>query len=211
MKFSLKILESESQIQKSILEALLPSSKKFMNASISKIKAELPYVVYTAIASRPEYNSLISGQLRLEFGIPDAGMRVSSIIDSWISNIVYQYNEPAIVGKKIKSSFSAELIKVDFADVLGMPEANVVDAVNNYSLPWLKWLLLDGSAIIVKKHEVFFGPNIRSRTGGAIMKSSNSSWRVPSEYAGTISNNWITRAIEDASTDIEKLLEKAFL
>jgi hypothetical protein len=211
MKFSLKLLESDSQIQQMILQALIPSSKKLMNSSIARIKAELPYLVYTAIASRAEYNSLVGGQLRLEFGIPDAGIKVSSIIDAWISNIIYNYNEPVITGKKIKGSFSAELIRVDFADVLKMSEANVVDLVNGYSLPWLKWLLLDGSATIVPRHDVVFGPNQRSRTGGAIMKSSASGWKVPSEYSGTISDNWITRAIDDAATDIEKLLEKAFV
>ena len=64
-----------------------------------------------------------------------------------------------------------------------------------------------------KDYEVLLGPNPRSRTGMAIMVSSNSDYRLPAKFAGTESNNWVYRAISkiDDSTMqniVQKALEK---
>jgi hypothetical protein len=77
-------------------------------------------------------------------------------------------------------------------------------------LPWLQWLLLEGNATIVRNYTVSFGPNRFSRTGFALMRPSLQSWKVPSEFAGTINDNWITRAIDGAESNIQKLLDGAF-
>lgn len=207
MKFQFSIKESKQEIENKILKALLPDCKKFMNSSIAIIKSDLPGILYNAITSRPEYFSLISGNLRLELGIPDAESKVASLINTWISNIEYEYSKPIISGNKIISVFSANFVKTDFSDVINSSEAYVIES--NYNLPWLKWLLLDGSATIVPRHDVVFGPNPNSRTGGAVMRPSDAGWKVPAEYAGTISDNWITRAIGDASSDIQQLLTRA--
>jgi hypothetical protein len=45
-----------------------------------------------------------------------------------------------------------------------------------------------------------------------MISSEKQNWRVPSEFAGTVNNNWITRAIDRLDpillNDIEKELEK---
>lgn len=208
MRFNIKILESENEIRLMIMKALLPSCDEFMTDVISGIKAELPNIISNAVLSRPEYMSLINGTLRLELGIPDASVKVANMINVWISNIVYTYTKPSIVGNKIKTSFSAQLIKSDFSDILGLPEATVADTARGYNLPWFQWLVLDGLKTIVPNHNVVFGPNRRSRTGGAIMRVSSNGWRVPAEFKGTITDNWITRAIDDAESEIKNLLTR---
>jgi len=209
MRLGLKILESESQIQKSILAAMLPDCIAFMRNVISNLKNTIPYVVSEGIYKTPEYQSLIGGSLRLEFGIPDANTKVAELIEFWISHMQFTYSPPVITGSKIKSSFSIEMIKADFSDVLGSDAANVIDSARGYSLNWLEWLVLDGSKIIVPKYDVVVGPNTRSRTGLALMRVSNNNWRVPPEFAGTITDNWITRAIDSVSQDIMDTLEGA--
>lgn len=209
MKLGIKILESEKEIQKSILSALLPDCIKLMRNVITNLKNTVPYVVAEGIYNSPEYQSLIGGSLRLEFGIPNANSKIAELIDFWINNMQFTYNPPVISGSKIKSSFSIEMIKADFSDVLGADAAQVIDLSRGYSLPWLEWLVLDGSKIIVPKYDVVIGPNPRSRTGLALMRESTNNWRVPPEYAGTISDNWITRAIDSVSTDIMDTLEGA--
>lgn len=211
MKLGLKILESNSQIQKSILMALLPECIAFMKHSMNQLKATIPEIVAQSIYNRPEYQSLVGGTLRLELGIPDANAKIAELIQIWINNIEFVYNPPVISGSKIKSSFAVNMIKVDFSDVLGTDAAHVRDNIRGYSLPWLEWLLLDGSKAIVPGYDVVLGPNLRSRTGLALMRISNSDWRVPSEFAGTIGDNWITRAIDDASGDIMTALERSLL
>jgi hypothetical protein len=209
MNFTLKILENNQVIQKNILTALLPEVSKYMNKAIASIKRELPFIVGEAIMSEPEYSSLLSGQLKFELGIPDAGSKISNLINIWISNMVVDYKSPTLTNSSIRSSFSAKLIRTNFSDVLGTDDAYVNDSLRGYSLPWLEWLLLDGNAIVVPNYEVVMGSNPRSRTGSAVMKISSDSWKVPDQFSGTISDNWITRAISNSQDKIQKLLERA--
>jgi hypothetical protein len=209
MNFSLKVLENSQVIQKSILIALLPEANKYMDKAISIIKKDLPNIVSEAITSEPEYFSLLSGQLKFELGIPDASSKIYSLINMWISNMVIDYNPPTMTNSSIRSSFSAKLIRANFSDVLGTDETYINDSLRGYSLPWLEWLLLDGNAIIIPNYDVVMGSNPRSRTGSAVMRGSTSSWKVPDQFSGTISDNWITRAISNSQDKIQKLLERA--
>lgn len=210
MKFSFKILESDKQISNSILQALLPEIDNFLKKSLSNIKKTLPLLIRQIIQNTPEYNSLIGGQLQYEFGIPDPNNQLATIIDIWSNNVFTEYTGPTVSTNKIKASFSVSLIRSDFNDVLSSDAAFVIDNLRAYQLPWLEWLLLEGNKTIVKKQEVVLGPNKFSRTGYALMRSSNKSWKVPSEFAGTIRDNWITRAIDNSESEINELLDKAF-
>jgi hypothetical protein len=209
MKLSLKILESNKDIYSSILNALLPMIEDFMEKSSLKIKKEIPLVVQNSILNSPEYSALVAGQLRYEFGIPDASAKINNLLNHWINNMDVNYTKPMISNNKIKSSFSINMINADFSDILYKDFSFVIDNKNGYSLPWLRWLLLEGKAILVSKYEVVFGPNKNSRTGFAVMTPSTRSWKVPSIYSGTESDNWITRSIDSAKDQIYSILEKS--
>lgn len=208
MRFGLKLIESNDQITKEILNALLPDVTKHMNKMIVYIKQNLPDIVSNAITSSPEYESLVGGQLKYELGLVDADSKIEGLLDIWMNNIEYLYEPPSIMGSRIKGSFSANMIKIDFRDVIYTQFAEMQDTIRGYSLPWLQWLLLDGNANIVDNYSVVMGPNRRSRTGNAIMKMGGS-WRVPPQFAGTINDNWITRALDSAQGEIQQLLDKA--
>ena len=210
MRISLTLLENNADISNKILKALLPEVTKYMDSSINSVKLELPGIIRQSIINSPEYNSIMSGELRYEFGIPDPGAKLAGLLDIWSSNIQYSYIKPTINNNQIRSSFSANTIRADYADVLYTDYALVIDSTRGYSLPWLEWLLLEGNKTIISKYEVVLGSNKFSRTGNALMKPSNKSWKVPSIYSGTASDNWITRAIDNASDQINNLLNKAF-
>lgn len=210
MNISLRLLESDQEINKEILNALLPEVINYMNNGVSTIKRELPNIIKTAIENTPEYSSILSGKLKYEFGIPDSSIKLNNLIDIWIENIRYPYMKPTIMGNKIKSTFEVNAIRVDFAEVLYSNDALVIDNIRGYNLPWLEWLLLEGNKTIISKQEVVIGPNNFSRTGNAIMRDSNKSWKVPSEFSGTVTNNWITRAIDGVEGNIQSLLDRAF-
>jgi hypothetical protein len=40
--------------------------------------------------------------------------------------------------------------------------------------------------------------------------SVGANWRVPAMYAGTISNNWVTRAIANIDDDITTIIQNEF-
>lgn len=210
MNINLKIIETDQQINKEILNALLPEVTNFMNNGVNTIKKELPAILQNAIVNTPEYSSILNGKLKYEFGIPDSNVKLNNLVDLWIENIKYPYMKPTIIGNKIKSSFEVNAVRVDFAEVLYSDNALVIDNIRGYNLPWLEWLLLEGNKTIISKQEVVIGPNKFSRTGNALMRDSNKSWKVPSEFSGTVTNNWITRAIDGVEGNIQSLLDRAF-
>jgi hypothetical protein len=210
MRFSLKLIENTEEISNKILQALLSDVTKYMDNGISIIKNQLPQIIRNSLTNSSEYSSLLNGELRYEFGIPDPGVKLAGLLDIWCDNIQYSSMKPTIVSNKIKAIFTANTIRIDYADVLYTDYALVIDSTRGYSLPWLEWLLLEGNKTIIDKYEVIIGPNQYSRTGNALMKPSNKPWKVPSTYAGTASDNWITRAIDSVTDDIENLLKKAF-
>lgn len=209
MNISIKLSDSNSEIYKKILDALLPQITQYMNGVVQKLKFEISPIIEQAIRNSPEYEAILVGKLKYELGIPDPSVKLEGLIDIWLNSIEYNYNKPIISNNKIKSSFSVNMIRVDFSDVLSTDFAKVVDTIRGYELPWLQWLLLDGTKTIISDYEVLFGQNRASRTGFAIMTPSNNSWRVPSNYAGTIGDNWITRAIDSASPQIQNILDNA--
>lgn len=212
MRLKLTVTEPTALITKNILKAFLPEITKNVSKGITIIKSELPLLVNKAVTTSPEYQQLIGGTLKLELGIPNASTKIAGLISTWSSSINYRYVLPKISGNKIISVFSANVFKSDFSDVLGTEYAQVADSLRGYSLPWLEWLLLKGNAPIIRDHQVVFGYNKRSRTGQAIMRvNTKKSWSVPSPYSGTISDNWITRSINNISPDINNLLDRAFL
>lgn len=210
LNFSLKILENDKQIISNILEALVPEVDNYLKKALKNIRNSLPETIRNALYTTPEYKSLIGGQLQYEFGIPNPTSAITNIIGIWSNNIVVTYNSPTISNSRIKASFSVSMIRSDYADVLSSDDALVIDNLRGYQLPWLEWLLLEGNRTIISKYQVQLGPSRSSRTGYAVMKPSNKSWKVPSEFAGTTTNNWITRAIDGAENQIEQLIDKAF-
>jgi hypothetical protein len=212
MKLSLKIIEKSLDIQDSIAKALLPQSRQTMNKAIKTIRDSLPNIVNKYIINSPEYASLIGGILKYELGIPDASNKISGLLDIWSKNIDFKYNPPKIIRSQVRASFSASMIRINFEDVLFTDFAVVRDSLRGYNLPWLQWLLLEGNSTIIEDYQIVFGPNQASRTGNAIMRKNTSRyWKVPSLFSGTISDNWITRAIRDAQPEIQALLDKVLL
>lgn len=208
MKITFRLVDSDSDIQKQILNLLKDTMDKAFKQSLPKIKHRVKQEVKDAIVTEPEYQSLIGGKLKYEFGIPSS-QKIESIIDIWINNITINYSGIKIGGRGLSGSLSLGMIRSSYDDVLANDGATVVDSQSGAVLPWLEWLLLYGGKIIVRDYKVQIAPNSRSRTGMAIMvQSGGSNWRVPPEFAGTASNNWITRALDKIDSKITDILEE---
>jgi len=204
----LKLEETESQISKKILEALLPQIDSYLNKIFNKVSVQIKDTVIQSIKSAPEYSALLYGQLKAEFGLPDSESRVNSIINFW-ENITVEYKNTKISRGSLSGGFKISMIKRDFTDVLSTNDAVFITEKGD-ALNWLEWLLLFGNKTIIKDYNVQLGPNPRSRTGMAIMQGAVSGkWSVPNSYSGTINNNWITRAIDSADASINNILLKA--
>lgn len=205
---TIDILESNEQISKNILKALLPEVNKFLKKSFSKCEKTIPDIVITAIKSSRTYDSLTSsnGTLRLHFGLSNSQSAVDSIVKA-LDNIVLDYKKPSIKGNQITGGFSLSMVRSDYSDIINLPAAKVKTAKGEV-LDWLQWLLLFGDKTIIKNYEVKIGNNKRSRTGGAVMVKGGR-WGVPPEFAGTIKKNWITEAIDSIEDQVQNLLAKS--
>lgn len=208
MQFSIQIIETDKQISQKMIKALIPEADKFMRKCSQQTQKQLPGILRQAIMSSPTYAELIGGKLRYELGIPDPIPKLEGLITIWTDNIDVNYVKPTMIGSdKIFAFFSVSLVRSDYTDVLGSNYALVYDQKGGYNLPWLQWLLFNGTQPIISTAKVKFGKG--GRTGGAIMVSGGS-WSVPLAHAGSQEDNWITRAIDQASPEIENFLKGIF-
>lgn len=208
MNINLKLLESNAEITNLILSAMKDSLNNCFANAVKNLQISIPSQVKNAIISQPEYQSLISGKLKYEFGIPDSAGAINSIVDIWINNITINSIPITMGSNSLRGGFSINMIRDDYSDVLGSNSATVTDTKSSAVLPWLEWLLLHGGKIIIKNYRVQMGPSPNSRTGMAIMVSSKENWRVPPEFAGSKDNNWITRSLSKLETIIPKLIQE---
>jgi len=208
MRFSLKLLETDSQFRKLALEQLSKEVKKVLDSAIPQIKNSVQNLIKQNIMSEPEYSSLTSsqGKLRLEFGI-DNTMMVDMAIDNIVNTVNITLKPVKIANVSLTGGFLLTAIESDELQMISKSFAQMTE--KGVSLEWLRWLLFEGASPIVRGYDVSFSNNNPySRTGGAVMvKVGRKSWRVPPEYIGTVKNNWITRAIDKTDEAITKIIQ----
>ena len=195
MNISLQLLDSNSSVQKKILQSLAVELRGVFTKASEKIKKQLQTMVKEAIESQGEYQSLLRGELKDELGIPNPASRVNAIVDAWINNVEVNTRPVSVSGSGLKGGIFIGMIKQDYSDVLGMDQATIVDQKTGSVIPWLYWLLLGGGDILVRDYTIKIGPSKRSRTGNAVMVKSPKNWRMPAKYVGVADNNWVYRAI----------------
>lgn len=199
------LTQSNETIQKNILKALKPDVDKYFESVFNTIKNQLSNIVIEAIKASPEYDSLLNGNLKAEFGLPDSSARVNNILDFW-KNINFSYKKVAVKGGALEAGFTLNMIRSDYSDVFSLESASFTTEKGS-TLNWLEWLLLFGKKTIIKDYTVVLGPSRRSRTGMALMRGVKSGkWSVPTEFAGTQNNNWITRSIDSVDDQVHSLL-----
>ena len=207
LKFSLNLVESDTQIKKMILDALAQDLNDTLRKSLPAINQAIKDLVQDALKKEPEYASLKSGQLRAEFGIKDPA-DVDKVIDAMTAAAKITLVPVKITQMGVSGGFKYTMLKADDLDgVIFTDIASVMDD-KGYYLPWLKWLLYDGGKPLVKKFRVKMGANSNSRSGMAIMVKSKSNWRVPPQFAGSISSNWVTRSVDKLDKEITSTIQK---
>lgn len=209
MKLSLNLLESDSYIKDQILKSLVKRVEPALQKTAQKSSIKIQQLLSDALKQEPEYSSLISGQLYLEFGIPEVSA-VDNIVQKLAETATIKVESVTIKSNGLGGGLTLNALeRTNMGGLINDINALVVDP-KGYSLPWLQWLLYEGNKPIIRNYEVKIGPNSNSRTGMAIMIESNKNWRVPPSFAGTINNNWITRAVDRVSNTVPKIIRENF-
>mgnify|MGYP007071595672 CR=1 FL=1 len=203
----IKILETDNQIANLILDAMAGEINKALSKGAIKIERDVRNIVRAAITAQPEWGSLLTGRLRSEFGLPDSQERLNTILKIW-SNSIVVYPVPAKrVAGRLKGGLRIDMIAGNFEDVISVPEAYFVTE-KGVTLNWLEWLLKFGDRAIIRDYTIGVNPK-RSRTGTDVMvKHVGKRWSVPPEFAGTINDNFLTRALDSIQGQITDIVEK---
>ena len=200
-----------SKIEEMVLRAAVAELNARIPRVVNDIRNDISYKLKKVFVYAPEYESLITGDLGQHFGIPssEAASKLDAIINKLADDIQVSFTKFVVRGGGIGGGIKVSIIDADLKDILSMSDGDIrTDKGQN--LPWLEWLLIEGDKIIIRDYEIKFGSFANSRAGGAIMSmSSGGIWRVPPQFSGTINDNWITRAIDNASTYLENLINAA--
>lgn len=195
---------SNARRERAILEKIVRQAQKEFSKKSREIKYRISPVVYNAIYNSPEMSSVRSGSLRFAFGLVSdpTTMIANAIADS----CKVSANDIKLSGNKIVGGITVNIQPQDYLNVLQIPQAfNVIE--DGSKLPWLEWLTLYGSQIIIIDFGVKYGSGL-GRTGGAIMTTGARPFRVDPTFAGDKDNNFITRAIEKAVPEISKKIQE---
>ncbi len=211
MNISLKILESNQQITKSILQILQKELSKTISKAIPFIQQKIVESLKQALKQEPEYASLLAGKLKAELGLPNS-ISIDSIVEQLANTTTVTAKPISIVSSGLSGGILIRAIQSDnISNIIFSDQAYVVD-IKGYSMPWLEWLLLKGNeTAIVKQYDVKYGSYPTSRSGMAVMVKSDQNWRVPPEFKGTADDNWTTRAISRIDTEITKIIEQEII
>ena len=150
-----------------------------------------------------------TGSLNAEVGLPvgQAARAADSIVEAVLESLDVQFKK---FDNNLSGGLSIGIQPEDFQNILGIGEATIITE-KGQKLDWLRWLLESGSRIIIRDYELEYGRykgRSRSGTGAIMVKRGAKGWKMPSQYAGTIHDNFVTRAFEGREDDIARIVEK---
>ena len=205
-------IEKPEITERKAIKALRKRVNVILAAASVQIERKVRKFLVKAIQDTPEYLSIGSGKLQVEFGLPDGRQRIDDILDLWARSIFIKITPVRIIKGQFRASLRVSAIQRDWKDVLSLPAARVITNKGQI-LPWLEWLLTAGSRIIVRDYDVVFTSKVRtSRTGRGIMvKGRSRRWRVPPEFSGTSRNNFVTRALKEVEPKITSIMKQEIL
>lgn len=194
-----------SEFYHNVVKEITDRIKKEADKIRVTITDRLKKTVRESLIATPEYQSIVQGKLRAELGIPNSSARIIEVIDTWVNNMVVKVK----AGKNPFLQIEIGMVQGDYSDVLSLPAAQYTYSSQRGggTIPWLKWLLLEGDKRIITRYE--FSNNPRgSRTGMGIMIAKDRGvWQVPPEFSGTSVNNFATRALEGIENKIDRIIE----
>lgn len=205
-KAFIKLLDSDAAISNAILVALAKEIGDSVSHSVRSLTDPIKRVVSQAIINSPEISSLSNGDLRYDFGIP-AGVDVATpIVNAIVDSVVVKSSKIRVVGKSLEGGITIAIQPDGFSELLSLPIA-VVETGKGATLPWLDWMLNRGDSIIVADFGVKYGSGL-GRSGGGAMRAKLRPFKVNTQFAGTPSDNFITRALEKYQKRIENAVRR---
>lgn len=185
--------------------AFLTEFADYLNKSIGNavniVRAKIPVFVNDRIKNSQEYFDITSGFAFGEIGQPGISKVVEGVINAIIAAIQVKIEPCVVRNNQIEGAIEIGILRKDFAEVLavnGVQFTSVNSRGISTEVPWMKWLLFEGTAKVVSNFKFSLDErNIKySRTGTGIMFNNREGWNVPPTIAGIAENNWLTRCLK---------------
>jgi len=209
MSISVKILESDRQIQTMIHGAIADEVNKRVKKRASIVRDRIKQMIPKWISSQPEMQSISTGgvnSLAAQFGIRPANADgIVKGIYTAVSNAIIVDLKP-VDRRTLKGGVEFSIQPANFNNLLSL-ELGFTNTAKGQRLHWMDWLLLRGSEMIVLGYT--YEPSSGGISGGGTM-TGGGSWRVPPQYSGTPDNNFITRALSGRQKEIQTAVRELF-
>ena len=204
MNISIDLFERDSVIKKRMLEALVTEVNIALSSSRQVIEREIRSRASSWLSSSPEIESLVSGTLRADFGLPDsmAAVAGASIVMSILETLHIELISISTVA--FKGGLLIRMQPGDFSNLLSLPAGRFLSAKGE-KIDWLNWLLTRGDDIVVADYHVEYGSY--GRTGEARMVKGNA-FRVNPSFSGTLYDNFVHRAFVGKEAEIAAIIKK---
>ena len=201
----LEITTPIKEITDLINEALAKDINKLYNSNNKGVLNTFKQSVKSWVYVQPEIQSLLVGgqnSLSAMFGLTDSqsNKAVEEILDAVGDSLVIKIDK---LDKRLKGVIEFYFQPINFSNLLTLNSGHT-KTLKGLDLHWMDWLLLQGDTVIVVGYN--YVPSNKGISGNGTMEVGGS-FRVPPQFSGTASNNFITRAFENKEKEIQSILE----
>lgn len=178
------------------------------------VKKKITELTHSLLWKSPTGQSLLGGALRGELGVlygPGAIKQIADAIGLAASARLVSPFKARAHPHALDGRFVIELVTSTLQEVLSLGAASFISE-NGHEVRWLEWLLTAGQSVVLADYTFEGAPPVRGRTGQGVMakvktRKGSQPWSVPGRYAGTFSDNWLTRTLIDLPPLLEPWLE----
>lgn len=210
MTIRLQVTTTDEEFRARINFAAAQLVNNAFKKSKGRVLEKTRQLVRQTLSADPTINSLIGGSLQGDFGLTDE--LALSVTDDIINIVSGDFGIRFDLPKSKRSkTLGTMVLFIDtprtIAKVMSVSGGRYQS--NIYNIPWIEWLLTKGSQVVVggwEYTELFEEQTFSSRSGQGIMMKTGGSFRVEPEHAGTINDNFITRAIGRIQNDIQQIV-----
>jgi len=207
-KLFIDIVETNQQLEKLMLIEIVKELNKRIPLRMASIDNKIRVATLGFLQTTGTYDSLVNGELAGHFGIPISGrkQRIDTILQAVTNRMEVEFVPIKLAGKNFGGGIKFRVLLKNLSEVLTL-SAGVVLTEKGRTLEWLRWLLTLGDTIIIDNYSVDLKPGTGRSRGGLMVLDGAGSWRVPPQFAGTINDNWLTRAFNDNIIGFRSIIE----
>ena len=213
---SLRVTSTDREFNAKVRFALSKKMTKKLESRITVITRRVRIALRTAILNNETVQDLVSGQLKVDFGLTDQRSReaVSEIVVAIGDAVSAEFFPGGASGDRAGGNYKIGTIRIlingNQASGIVLGKVNGSYDSNGSKIDWLRWLMTAGSQVVVAGYEVASTVDYdgRSRSGGGFMVKTGGDFRVDPKHAGTAGDNFITRAISSIGPEIGRIIKE---